>query len=121
MTEVNKRDNGELLGEYIDELSPEKQIERLEARVEELTAELSAKQTPKIDLGKIKSALDGGTDYVLNAIKPVIDKYEQPTRDAVSKAGGKVSDNPFLSVAVAFGAGINIGTVLNCCCKSSDD
>ncbi|MDO5562353.1 MAG: hypothetical protein Q4F74_01935 [Synergistaceae bacterium] len=121
MTEVNKRDNGELLGEYIDEMTPEKQIERLEARVEELTAALDAKVESKVDLTKIKNALNGGTDYVLNAIRPVIDKYEQPTKEAVAKAGGKVSDNPFLSVAVAFGAGIIIGTVLNHCCKSSDD
>lgn len=52
----------------------------------------------------------------MEAIKPVIAKYEEPSRAAVAKVGGKVSDNPFLSVVVAFGAGIVIGTILNYCC-----
>ena len=68
------------------------------------------------DIEKIRSAIDDGTKSVIEAIKPVVEKYEEPSRAAVARVGGKVSDNPFLSVVVAFGAGIVIGKILDCCC-----
>ena len=54
---------------------------------------------------------------VIEAIKPIVAKYEEPSRAAVAKVGGKVADNPFLSVVVAFGAGIVIGKLLDLCCR----
>ena len=58
---------------------------------------------------------------MLAAVKPVIEKYEEPGRAAVAKVGTRVSDNPFLSVVIAFGAGIVIGKLLDYCCWRSEE
>lgn len=123
MTEVQKRDNGEHLGDCIDnkKADPKKTIEELKAEVESLKELLAARSHRGVNLDKLKEALGDGSDYMLDAIRPIIAKYEEPTKQAVEKASLKVSDNPFLSVTVAFGAGIVIGTVLNFCCKSSSN
>lgn len=123
MTEVQKRDSGELLGEYIDDKKNDakNKVEELKEEVESLKELLAARSHRGVNLDKLKEALGDGSDYLLDAIRPIVEKYEKPTKQAVEKASIKVSDNPFLSVTVAFGAGIVIGTVLNFCCKSSSN
>lgn len=100
----------------------EQRIIELEAEVAALKDALAQQQdgaygTRKyFDVDKIKNAIDEGTKSVIEAVKPVVEKYEEPSKAAVAKVGGKLSDNPFLSVVVAFGAGIVIGKILDCCC-----
>ncbi len=108
------------------DINSEERIAELEAQVEALREALEAQQEcaqtkPLIDFTKVKSAIDDGSEYVINAMKPLIEKYEAPSKAAVAKVENKVTDNPFLSVAVAFGAGIVIGTVLNYCSKKYSD
>ena len=105
------------------EVCNEERIAELEAKIQELEGALGAQNESEekkhlVDFAKVKGAIDSSAEYVLNAIRPVMERYEEPSKAAVAKVGGKVSENPFLSVAVAFGAGIVIGTVLNYCCKA---
>jgi len=99
----------------------EQRVAELEAEIATLKDALAAQQesAPKkyVDFEKIKSAVDAGSQKVIEAIKPIVAKYEEPSRAAVAKVGGKVADNPFLSVVVAFGAGIVIGKLLDLCCR----
>lgn len=105
----------------------EQRIIELEAEVAALKDALAAQQDNAVntrkyfDIDKIRSAIDDGTKSVIEAIKPVVEKYEEPSRAAVARVGGKVSDNPFLSVVVAFGAGIVIGKILDCCCRGYEE
>ena len=107
------------------DINSEERIAELEAQVKALQNALTVQQStetkPLIDFKKVKSAIDDGSEYVIKAMRPLIEKYEEPSKAAVAKVETKVSDNPFLSVAVAFGAGIVIGTVLNYCCKKSSE
>lgn len=98
-------------------------IEELEAEVAALKNALAAQHTAAetkrvVDFDKIKSAIDSSAKTVLEAVKPVVAKYQEPGRAAVEKVGGKVSENPFLSVVAAFGAGIVIGKLLELACRS---
>ena len=99
----------------------EQRIAELEAEIATLKDALAAQQesSPKkyVDLEKIKNAVDASSQKVIEAIKPILAKYEEPGRAAAAKVGGKVSENPFLSVVVAFGAGIMIGKLLDLCCR----
>lgn len=104
------------------DINSEQRIAELEAQIlvlkDALAAqheELEAKRS--IDFDKVKKAVDNSAQTVLNAVRPIIERYEEPSRAAVAKVGSKVSDNPFLSVVVAFGAGIVIGELLKCCCR----
>ena len=103
----------------------EQRVAELEAEIATLKDALAAQQESGqkkyFDLEKIKNAVDAGSQKVLEAIKPIVSKYEEPSRAAVARVGGKVSDNPFLSVVVAFGAGIVIGKILDCCCRSYNE
>lgn len=103
----------------------EQRIIELEAEVAALKDALAAQQEAGakkyFDLDKVRTAIDEGTRNVIDAVKPLVEKYEEPSRAAVEKVGGKVSDNPFLSVVVAFGAGIVIGKILDCCCRGCDE
>lgn len=110
----------------MEENNNQQRVVDLEAEVEALKGALEEQQQTAetkrlIDFAKVKGAVDEGAKKVLEAIKPVIEKYEEPSRAAVAKVGGKVSDNPFLSVIVAFGAGIIIGKVLDCCCRHEEE
>lgn len=111
MTEVKNSDD------VIMELKAE--IEALKCAITEQQEKAEAKRI--IDFNKVKSTLDDGAKTLLAAVKPVIQKYEEPGRAAVNKVGARVSDNPFLSVVVAFGAGIVIGKLLDCCCWRTDE
>ncbi len=95
------------------------EIEALKCAIAEQQEEAEAKRT--IDFNKVKSTLDDGAKSLLAAIRPVIDKYEEPGRAAVAKVSNRVSDNPFLSVIIAFGAGIVIGKLLDYCCWRSEE
>ncbi|NLV81694.1 MAG: hypothetical protein GXZ18_01620 [Synergistaceae bacterium] len=123
MTEVKKKDNGEVWHEYIGDkkLQAEQSIEELKEEVESLKELLANKVPRRVNFDKLKEALGDGSDYVLNAIRPIIERYEEPGKQAVEKVGTRVSDNPFLSVAAAFGAGIVIGTVLNFWSKTNSN
>ena len=106
MTEVKTSED------VIMELKTE--IEALKCAIAEQQEKAEAKRV--IDFNKVKSTLDDGAKTLLAAVKPVIEKYEEPGRAAVAKVGTRVSDNPFLSVVIAFGAGIVIGKLLDYCC-----
>ena len=110
----------------MSEIDNEQRIAELEAQLLLLKDALASQQAEaeanrKFDFGKVKDAIDDSAKSVMEFVRPVIDKYEEPGRAAVEKVSTKVSDNPFLSVTVAFGAGIVIGTVLNYCCKCGRD
>jgi len=97
----------------------------LEAEIAELKKDLedlreAAGKKRVLDFDSVKSAIDEGARGVIKAIKPMLEKYEEPSKAAVAKVGGKVSDNPFLSVIVAFGAGIVIGKILDSCCRGDE-
>ena len=111
MTEVKTSED------VIMELKAE--IEALKWAIAEQQEKAEAKRI--IDLNKIKGTLDEGAKSLLAAVKPVIEKYEEPGRAAVAKVGTRVSDNPFLSVVIAFGAGIVIGKLLDYCCWRSEE
>jgi len=74
-----------------------------------------------IDFAKLKDAISASAKEIIDAIKPVIEKYEEPGKAAVSKVERKVADNPFLSVVLAFGAGIVIGKLLDCHCSRKEE
>jgi len=108
------------------ESTKDERIMELEAEIADLKKELeehkeAAEAKHLIDFEKVKSAIDDSAHGVLNAIRPVIEKYEEPGRMAVAKVGNKVSDNPFLSVIVSFGAGIVIGKILDSCCRRGEE
>ena len=75
----------------------------------------------KAEIEALKCAMDDGAKSLLAAVRPVIEKYEEPGRAAVAKVGTRVSDNPFLSVVIAFGAGIVIGKLLDYCCWRAEE
>ena len=96
-------------------------IKELKAEIEELKnafAEQQEKAEAKsiVYFNKVKNTLDDGAKSLMAAVKPVLEKYEEPGRAAVEKVGTRVSDNPFLSVVIAFGAGIVIGKLLDYSC-----
>ena len=96
-------------------------ITELRAEIEELKSTIAQQQEKAeaksiVYFNKVKNTLDDGAKSLLAAVKPVLEKYEEPGRAAVEKVGARVSDNPFLSVVIAFGAGIVIGKLLDYCC-----
>lgn len=104
----------------------DERIVELEAEIEELKNALAEHQEKNeakrlIDFNKVKTAIDDSARGIMAAVKPVIEKYEEPGRAAVAKVGNRVSDNPFLSVMVAFGVGIVIGKIIDCCCCGKED
>jgi ElaB/YqjD/DUF883 family membrane-anchored ribosome-binding protein len=107
--------------------SSEEKMMELESEVEtlkETIAEHEEKAEAKrmVDFVKLKDAINSSAKEVLDAIKPVIEKYEEPGRAAVSKVERRVADNPFLSVVIAFGAGIVIGKLLDYhCCRKEEE
>ena len=111
MTEVKTSED------VIMELKAE--IEALKCAIAEQQEKAEAKRI--IDFNKVKNTLDDGAKSLLAAVKPVIEKYEEPGRAAVAKVGTRVSDNPFLSVVIAFGAGIVIGKLLDYCCWRAEE
>jgi len=103
----------------------ELEIEELESQIADLKEEIAeqhetAEEKRVIDFTKIKGAIDDSARGVIDTIKPYIEKYQQPGKEAVAKVGEKVSDNPFLSVVIAFGAGIVIGKLLDLCAGRKD-
>lgn len=100
-------------------------------RIEELEAELAdlkevlegykeeAEDAVETKIEKVRSVLEAKADDLMASVKPVLDKYEESGKAAVGKVGDKVADNPFMSVVVAFGAGIVIGKLLDMCCKEN--
>ena len=86
MTEVKTSED------VIMELKAE--IEALKCAIAEQQEKAEAKRI--IDFNKVKNTLDDGAKTLLAAVKPVIEKYEEPGRAAVNKVGTRVSDNPFL-------------------------
>ncbi|MGI6442949.1 MAG: hypothetical protein GXZ13_06565 [Synergistaceae bacterium] len=119
MTEVKKRDNGEISHEYLGngEVDPKQELEDLKNEIRALKEHIEGNAVKKLDFDKLKEKLGSGSDYVLNAIRPIIEKYENPSRQMAEKVETKVAENPFLSLVVAFGAGIVIGSLLNFCGK----
>lgn len=111
MTEV--KTNEEIIMELKDE------IETLKCAIAEQQEKAEAKRI--IDFNKVKNTLDDGAKNLLEAVKPMIERYEEPGRVAVAKVGTRVSDNPFLSVIIAFGSGIVIGKLLDYCCWRADE
>ncbi len=112
MTEANHSE------EIITELETE--IEALKSALAEHEETSEAKRV--IDFAKLKNAISDSAKDVLDTIKPVIEKFEEPSRAAVAKVGNRVSDNPFLSIIIAFGAGIVIGKILDCqCCRKEEE
>ncbi|MDD4159834.1 MAG: hypothetical protein PHO18_02685, partial [Synergistaceae bacterium] len=61
------------------------EIEALKCAFAEQQEKAEAKRI--IDFNKVKSTLDDGAKTLLAAVKPVIEKYEEPGRAAVSKVG----------------------------------
>ena len=106
MTEFNNNED------VIMELKAE--IEALKNAISEQQEKAEAKSV--VYFNKIKNTFDDGAKSLLAAVKPVLEKYEEPGRVAVEKVGTRVSDNPFLSVVIAFGAGIVIGKLLDYSC-----
>ncbi|MEG1641969.1 MAG: hypothetical protein RR272_02540 [Synergistaceae bacterium] len=122
MTEVQKRENE--MEEDL-EMTMEEKIEHLERRIEELqkviNANLEEAHNAKVlDVEKIKEALNTGSDYVMNAVKPVMEKCQTSGKEAVAKVETKVSENPLISLMTAFGIGIALGTAVNYIVKSSE-
>ena len=109
MTEVKTSED------VIMELKAE--IEALKCAIAEQQEKAEAKRI--IDLNKIKGTLDEGAKSLLAAVKPVIENTRSEGR--LSPKSGQVSDNPFLSVVIAFGAGIVIGKLLDYCCWRSEE
>ncbi|NLX84996.1 MAG: hypothetical protein GXZ00_05220 [Synergistaceae bacterium] len=95
------------------------EIEALKSTIAEQQEKAEAKSI--VYFNKVKNTLDDGAKSLLAAVKPVLERYEEPGRAAVEKVGTRVSDNPFLSVVVAFGAGIVIGKLLDLCCIHTEE
>ena len=101
-------------------------IMELKAEIEALKCALAEQQEKAeaksiVYFNKVKNTLDDGAKSLRAAVKQVIEKYEEPGREAVAKVGTRVSDNPFLSVVIAFGAGIVIGKLLDFCCWRAEE
>lgn len=123
MTEVKKRDNDEISHEYLGngEVDPKQELEDLKNEIRALKEHLEGGSGRKVSFDKLKETLGSGSDYILNTIRPIIEKYENPSRQVAEKVETKVAENPFLSLVVAFGAGIVIGSLLNFCGKHASN
>lgn len=123
MTEVKKRDNDEISHEYLGngEVDPKQELEDLKNEIRVLKEHLEGGSGRKVSFDKLKETLGSGSDYILNTIRPIIEKYENPSRQVAEKVETKVAENPFLSLVVAFGAGIVIGSLLNFCGKHASN
>lgn len=120
MTEQQKTNN-ELLRKDISKREEKLELELADMRNEvlKLRSQLNAAASDKLNFEKLKEKVGSGSDYILNAIKPIIEKYEEPGRQVVEKVETKVSESPFISVAAAFGVGVMVGTILNLINRSS--
>lgn len=125
MTEVMKTEN-----EREEEvfMTPEEKIACLESRIEVLQGvvdsilerEHEENQAKILDVDKLKDAFSTGSDYVLNAVRPVVEKYEASGKEAVEKVENKVTESPLASIAAAFGIGIALGAVINFAVRATE-
>ena len=125
MTEVMKTEN-----EREEEvfMTPEEKIACLESRIEVLQSvvdsilerEHEENQAKVLDVDKLKDAFSTGSDYVLNAVRPVVEKYEASGKEAVEKVENKVTESPLASIAAAFGIGIALGAVINFAVRATE-
>lgn len=125
MTEVMKTEN-----EREEEvfMTPEEKIACLESRIEVLQGvvdsilerEHEENQAKVLDVDKLKDAFSTGSDYVLNAVRPVVEKYEATGKEAVEKVENKVTESPLASIAAAFGIGIALGAVINFAVRATE-
>ena len=122
MTEVMKTEN-EREEEVV--MTPEEKIAYLENRIEILQGVVDSvlereHEAKVLDVDKLKAAFNTGSDYVLNAVKPVVERYEASGKEAVEKVENKVTESPLASIAAAFGIGIALGAVINFAVRATE-
>lgn len=83
--------------------------------LKQLAGEYSEAAADEVD-GKIRQAkkkIRRRSEELMDELAPIIEKYQDTGRVAVRRVEDKVIDNPLLALAVAFGAGLVIGKLLD--------
>ncbi|MDL2297811.1 hypothetical protein LJC40_01505 [Synergistaceae bacterium OttesenSCG-928-D05] len=101
-----------------DEQKIKKDIEELKEEFQEIRelAEDYAEDAAEDGRGcmrKMKKHIGRRSEELLDELMPIIEKYQGSGREVVERVENKVCDNPLLSLAVAFGAGLIIGRLLD--------
>jgi len=93
-------------------------IEELQEEFQELK-ELAGEYTEEVveegkgRMRKAKRRISKRSEDLLDELMPILERYQDSGREVVERVEHKVTDNPLLSLAVAFGAGMLIGKLLD--------
>ena len=96
-------------------------VEAMKAEIAELKDALAEKEHQVMkkmpDMEKVKATFREGYNKISEAVKPILDqadvKLGEPAREAMHKVEKNITVHPLASVAVALGAGLVIGKLLD--------